>query len=183
MVRILNKKGVKAAAIHGNKSQNARQKALKSFKAGELKVLVATDIAARGIDISGLEHVVNYELPNIAETYVHRIGRTGRADASGASVSYVLLMSVSTLKALKSLSKHPFLLLKSTHSQLVLKKSGQIQRTGNLRSLDNALRAIKNRDLKLQGKTRAPPLTVDSAVKNDAQSAQEEVSLHKKAPL
>ncbi len=87
VVRILNKKGVKAAAIHGNKSQNARQKALKSFKDGSLKVLVATDIAARGIDISGLEYVINYELPNIAETYVHRIGRTGRADASGASVS------------------------------------------------------------------------------------------------
>jgi len=87
VVRILDKKGVKAAAIHGNKSQNARQKALKEFKEGSLNVLVATDIAARGIDISGLEYVVNYELPNIAETYVHRIGRTGRAEASGASVS------------------------------------------------------------------------------------------------
>ena len=87
VVRILGKKGVKAAAIHGNKSQNARQKALKEFKEGSLNVLVATDIAARGIDISGLEYVVNYELPNIAETYVHRIGRTGRAEASGASVS------------------------------------------------------------------------------------------------
>ena len=87
VVRILDKKGVKAAAIHGNKSQNARQKALKEFKEGSLNVLVATDNAARGIDISGLEYVVNYELPNIAETYVHRIGRTGRAEASGASVS------------------------------------------------------------------------------------------------
>ena len=88
VVRILQKGGVSAAAIHGNKSQNARQKALKSFKSGDIRVLIATDIAARGIDISGLEHVVNYELPNISETYVHRIGRTGRADASGSSVSF-----------------------------------------------------------------------------------------------
>ena len=116
VVRILNKKGVKAAAIHGNKSQNARQKALKSFKAGELKVLVATDIAARGIDISGLEHVVNYELPNIAETYVHRIGRTGRADASGASVSLCAADEREYLKGIEKLIKasiplveeHPF---------------------------------------------------------------------------
>lgn len=88
VVRILQKGGVSAAAIHGNKSQNARQKALQSFKSGDIRVLIATDIAARGIDISGLEHVVNYELPNISETYVHRIGRTGRADASGSSVSF-----------------------------------------------------------------------------------------------
>jgi ATP-dependent RNA helicase RhlE len=116
VVRILTKKGVKAAAIHGNKSQGARQKALKAFKAGELKVLVATDIAARGIDISGLEHVVNYELPNIAETYVHRIGRTGRADASGASVSLCSADEREYLKGIEKLIKasvplvedHPF---------------------------------------------------------------------------
>lgn len=116
VVRILTKKGVKAAAIHGNKSQGARQKALKAFKVGELKVLVATDIAARGIDISGLEHVVNYELPNIAETYVHRIGRTGRADASGASVSLCSADEREYLKGIEKLIKasvplvedHPF---------------------------------------------------------------------------
>ena len=88
VVRILNKKGIKAAAIHGNKSQNARQNALKAFKKGEVRILVATDIAARGIDISGLERVYNYDLPNVSETYVHRIGRTGRADASGQSISF-----------------------------------------------------------------------------------------------
>ena len=117
VVRILNKKGVKAAAIHGNKSQNARQKALKSFKEGSLKVLVATDIAARGIDISGLEYVVNYELPNIPETYVHRIGRTGRADASGASVSLCAADERAYLKDIEKLIKtsipliedHPFI--------------------------------------------------------------------------
>jgi len=105
VVRILNQKGVKAAAIHGNKSQNARQNALNAFKDGGLKVLIATDIAARGIDISGLEYVINYELPNIAETYVHRIGRTGRADASGASISFCAADERAYLKDIEKLIK------------------------------------------------------------------------------
>ncbi len=82
------KVGIKAEAIHGNKSQSARQNALSNFKRGITRVLVATDIAARGIDVDGLTHVINYELPNIPETYVHRIGRTGRAGASGVSYSF-----------------------------------------------------------------------------------------------
>ena len=77
-----------AAAIHGNKSQPARQKALGSFKQGKLKVLVATDIAARGIDVEELSLVINYDIPNVSETYVHRIGRTGRASASGIALSF-----------------------------------------------------------------------------------------------
>jgi ATP-dependent RNA helicase RhlE len=85
----LNKDGVEANAIHGNKSQGARTRALKSFKDGELRVLVATDIAARGLDIEALPHVVNYDLPHVAEDYVHRIGRTGRAGATGEAVSLV----------------------------------------------------------------------------------------------
>ena len=88
VVKVLNAHGVKAAAIHGNKSQNARQKALADFKDQTLRVLVATDIAARGIDIDELEHVINYEIPNIPETYVHRIGRTGRAGANGTAISF-----------------------------------------------------------------------------------------------
>lgn len=116
VVRILDKNGVSAAAIHGNKSQNARQKALKGFKDGTVRVLVATDIAARGIDISGLEHVVNYELPNIPETYVHRIGRTGRAEASGSSISFCAADERAYLKDIEKLIKasvplveeHPF---------------------------------------------------------------------------
>ena len=83
----LNDHGISAMAIHGNKSQTARTKALADFKRGELQVLVATDIAARGIDIDMLPHVVNFELPNVAEDYVHRIGRTGRAGASGEAIS------------------------------------------------------------------------------------------------
>src|SRR5690606_20029655 len=85
----LNKAGVGAAVIHGNKSQNARERALAAFKDGSARVLVATDIAARGIDIDGITHVVNYELPNVPESYVHRIGRTGRAGNSGMALSFV----------------------------------------------------------------------------------------------
>jgi ATP-dependent RNA helicase RhlE len=84
----LNKAGVDAAAIHGNKSQGARLRALAGFKSGELRVLVATDIASRGIDIDGVSHVFNYELPNIPESYVHRIGRTGRAGREGIAIAF-----------------------------------------------------------------------------------------------
>ena len=83
----LKKENIKAMAIHGNKAQNARQKALQQFKDGDIRVLVATDIAARGIDIDKLKYVINYDVPNIAETYVHRIGRSGRAGDEGVSIS------------------------------------------------------------------------------------------------
>ncbi len=88
LVKKLLKSGIHAAAIHGNKSQNARQKALDDFKSSKIRVLIATDIAARGIDIDELPHVINYELPNVPETYVHRIGRTGRAGYEGVAVSF-----------------------------------------------------------------------------------------------
>ncbi len=88
VARVLAKNGLVAEAIHGNKAQNARQRALNNFKAGSTRVLVATDIAARGIDVDDLACVVNYELPNVPETYVHRIGRTGRAGASGMAISF-----------------------------------------------------------------------------------------------
>jgi ATP-dependent RNA helicase RhlE len=88
VVRVLKKKNISAEAIHGNKAQNARQKALSSFKAQTTRVLVATDIAARGIDVDDLEYVINFEIPNISETYVHRIGRTGRAGAKGTAISF-----------------------------------------------------------------------------------------------
>ena len=84
----LEKAGITAAAIHGNKSQNQRQLALNNFKEGNIRVLVATDIAARGIDIDELSHVINYDLPDVAETYVHRIGRTGRAGSSGIAITF-----------------------------------------------------------------------------------------------
>lgn len=87
IARNLKKQKIETAAIHGDKAQNQRQRALRQFKAGEIRVLVATDIAARGIDIDKLKHVINYDIPNIAETYVHRIGRSGRAGEDGTAIS------------------------------------------------------------------------------------------------
>lgn len=100
----LTKSGIHAEAIHGNKSQNARQLALTNFKKGKTRVLVATDIAARGIDIDELSHVINYELPNIPETYVHRIGRTGRAGASGIALSFCEAEEIPYLKDIQKLT-------------------------------------------------------------------------------
>jgi len=99
----LGRAGVKAAAIHGNKSQNARQRALDAFRKNHLKVLVATDVAARGIDIDGVTHVFNYDLPNEPESYVHRIGRTGRAGAEGIAISFCTSDDRSDLRAIEKL--------------------------------------------------------------------------------
>ena len=101
----LNKDGITATAIHGNKSQGARTKALSEFKAGMKRVLVATDIAARGLDINQLPHVVNYELPNVAEDYVHRIGRTGRAGNEGEAMSLVCIDEQGLLRDIEHLIK------------------------------------------------------------------------------
>ncbi len=101
----LDKDGISSAAIHGNKSQNARTKALADFKKGEIRVLVATDIAARGIDIDQLPHVVNYELPNVSEDYVHRIGRTGRAGNKGEAISLVCVDEDEFLAGIEKLIK------------------------------------------------------------------------------
>ena len=117
IVRILSKSKIDAEAIHGNKSQNARQQALGNFKNGKIKVLVATDIAARGIDIDELSHVINHDLPNIPETYVHRIGRTGRAKASGKALSFCDLEERAYLRDIQKLigqkipvvEDHPFI--------------------------------------------------------------------------
>jgi ATP-dependent RNA helicase RhlE len=105
LVEQLTKDGISALAIHGNKSQSARTRALAEFKEGNLQVLVATDIAARGIDIDQLPHVVNYDLPNIPEDYVHRIGRTGRAGATGEAVSLVCVDEHDMLKDIEKLIK------------------------------------------------------------------------------
>jgi len=101
----LEKEGITSAAIHGNKSQGARTRALANFKEGSVQVLVATDIAARGIDIEQLPYVVNYELPNISEDYVHRIGRTGRAGSEGIAVSLVCVDELAYLKDIENLIK------------------------------------------------------------------------------
>jgi ATP-dependent RNA helicase RhlE len=133
VVKALAKANVMAEAIHGNKSQNHRQRALSNFKAGNTRVLVATDIAARGIDVEELTHVINYELPNEPETYVHRIGRTGRAGASGIALSFcedeerAYLQDIQKLirRQIDVVADHPY----STSAVApVLLSGGQIQR-------------------------------------------------------
>ncbi|MBL4607622.1 MAG: DEAD/DEAH box helicase, partial [Pseudomonadales bacterium] len=101
--RYLESEGIKTDAIHGNKSQGARTKALSEFKDGKTQVLVATDIAARGLDIDQLPQVVNFDLPNVAENYVHRIGRTGRAGASGQAISLVSADEITQLNDIERL--------------------------------------------------------------------------------
>lgn len=133
LVKHLVKAGIIAEAIHGNKSQNARQRALTNFKSKETKVLIATDIAARGIDIEQLSHVINYELPDVPETYVHRIGRTGRAGNSGVAISLVDPEEVKMLKEIEHLTKkdmkiiyeHPYVSIQSAIgvSQILDRKS------------------------------------------------------------
>ena len=103
VVRDLDRAGIASEAIHGNKSQNARERAIENFKTSKTHVLVATDIAARGLDIDDISHVVNYDLPNVPETYVHRIGRTARAGASGVAVSFCIPEERSHLKAIEQL--------------------------------------------------------------------------------
>ncbi len=117
IVKILEKASIKASAIHGNKSQGARQLALGNFKSGVTNILIATDIAARGIDVEELSHVINYDLPNVPEMYVHRIGRTGRAGASGIAFSFCdneekeYLRDIQKLirKEIPVVADHPFL--------------------------------------------------------------------------
>lgn len=116
VVKVLLAKGIKAEAIHGNKAQNARQRALTNFKSKETRVLVATDIAARGIDVDDLAYVINFEIPNIPETYVHRIGRTGRAGANGTALSFCEDEELTYLKDIQRLigkkipviNEHPY---------------------------------------------------------------------------
>ncbi|MDQ3072595.1 MAG: DEAD/DEAH box helicase [Bacteroidota bacterium] len=132
----LNRSGIQAEAIHGNKSQNARQAALSNFKRRKTRVLVATDIAARGIDVEELSHVINYELPNVPEIYVHRIGRTGRAGASGVALSFCDAEEKAYLKDIHKLiakiipviSEHPYPLKESTFAE-----SRPVQRSNSQR--------------------------------------------------
>lgn len=136
IVRKLRKSGITAEAIHGNKSQPARQNALKAFKSGKVKVLVATDIAARGIDIDLLELVINYDLPNEPETYVHRIGRTGRAGASGRAWSFCSTEEIPYLWDIQKLTgvmipvvdNHPYVM--EDVAALINPKSGKPNHAG-----------------------------------------------------
>ncbi len=104
-MKVLDKAGFAAAAIHGNKSQGQRERALAAFKSGDIKVLVATDVAARGLDIPDVKHVYNYELPNVPDAYVHRIGRTARAGKDGAAIAFCAPDEMEELKAIQKVMK------------------------------------------------------------------------------
>ena len=105
ITRVLEKAGIKCAAIHGNKSQNRRQEALGNFKSEKIRVLVATDIAARGIDVDDVSHVFNYDLPDVPETFVHRIGRTARAGKDGIAISFCSPDEEQDLRAIEKLTR------------------------------------------------------------------------------
>ncbi len=139
VVKDLVKENIKAEAIHGNKSQNARQRALSNFKEGKIRVLVATDIAARGIDVDLLSHVINYEIPEVPETYVHRIGRTGRAGASGTAMSFcddeemqdwrnILKLTAQKIPVVEG---HPWPMAASGQVQINLPKNKEVVRRPN----------------------------------------------------
>jgi len=144
IARGLSAEGIRAEAIHGNKSQNARQSALSNFKSRRTRVLVATDIAARGIDIDELTHVINHDLPNVPETYVHRIGRTGRAGASGIAISFCDAEEKADLRDIQKLinksipvvADHPYMMTHSSQpvQQQVQRSSFQKRSTGNNRN-------------------------------------------------
>jgi ATP-dependent RNA helicase RhlE len=148
VVKDLNRASITAEAIHGNKSQNARQRALGNFKSGATRVLVATDIAARGIDVDNLSHVINYELPNVPETYVHRIGRTGRAGANGTAFSFCDAEEKEYLRDIQKLinlsvpvtTDHPFVMSNtslSTFKPMPQKNMQRGQQSGNRRQFRN----------------------------------------------
>lgn len=138
IAKLLSKSGEKAQAIHGDKSQNARQKALSDFKARKIRFLVATDIAARGIDVDDLSHVINFEIPNIPETYVHRIGRTGRAGQSGIALSFCDNTEIPYLRDIQRLisqtipviDNHPFPMTDFTPQKPPAKQPRQATSTG-----------------------------------------------------
>jgi ATP-dependent RNA helicase RhlE len=144
VVKDLAKAGVGAEAIHGNKSQQARQRALTNFKNGRTRVLVATDIAARGIDVDDLTHVINYELPNIPETYVHRIGRTGRAGAMGIALSFCDSEEKEFLRDIHKLIKTAIPVI-SDHPWHVEMPKGVIPTAGNPNPNPNAPRPVVKR--------------------------------------
>ncbi|MCF8243005.1 MAG: DEAD/DEAH box helicase [Melioribacteraceae bacterium] len=145
VARKLNKAKIFAESIHGNKSQNARQRALNNFKAKQTRVLVATDIAARGIDIDELSHVINYEIPNIPETYVHRIGRTGRAGLGGTALSLCDTEERSYLKEINKLISKPIPVIEN-HPFVSNKKSEEINKPSEKSKPHAKLKSSKHVD-------------------------------------
>jgi ATP-dependent RNA helicase RhlE len=123
LMKNLDRAGFAAGSIHGNKSQGQRDRAIKSFKSGEIKVLVATDVAARGIDIDGVGYVYNFDMPNVAENYVHRIGRTARAGRSGKAIAFCAPAEMGELKAIEKIVKEPITVASGSPWQIAGEKA------------------------------------------------------------
>ena len=168
IVKKLAAAGIKAAALHGNKSQGQRQRILAEFKSGKTKVLIATDIAARGIDIDGITHVINYDLPNVADQYVHRIGRTARAGRSGLAVSFCSPDEAAYLKDIQKLIKQtlPVMPLPENFNKVVAEVSRlkPVKTAGNSHTPRNDPRREKKRKAGFRKKANAAQADIDSAV-------------------
>ncbi|MGE5259592.1 MAG: helicase-related protein, partial [Actinomycetota bacterium] len=145
----LKQSGIAADALHGNKAQNARVRALEAFRTGKVRVLVATDIAARGIDVPNISHVINYELPNEPESYVHRIGRTARAGAEGAALSFCDQSERPYLRAIEKLMRRNVTVVEHRLAEAASQAGVEIPR----RSCQRPAPAAKPRR---QGRTRSP---------------------------
>ena len=157
IARDLNAQGITAAAIHGNKSQTARVQALNDFKAGRVRVLVATDIAARGIDIDELSWVFNYNLPDVPETYVHRIGRTGRAGHSGTAISFCQFDEKAELKAIEKLLGRSIPVVEDHPFPMVNLEAPKRDKNGRIINAEDAEARQAARDRRRQRSRRNPP--------------------------
>ena len=200
IVRILGKAKINAKAIHGDKSQGARQLALNDFKERKLRVLIATDIAARGIDIDELSHVINYDLPNIPETYVHRIGRTGRAGMGGTAISFCdfdekeLLSDIEKLigKSIPEVKDHPYPLLKNYPAEKTTqpRRAPKEREAADTRSVSKAQgqknQGQKSQDQRVQGQKSQGQKSQDQRAqgqKSQGQKTQITDTLIQKAPV
>lgn len=195
IVRILGKANVNAKAIHGDKSQGARQLALNDFKERKLRVLIATDIAARGIDIDELSHVINYDLPNIPETYVHRIGRTGRAGLGGTAISFcdfdekALLADIEKLigKSIPEVKDHPYPLLKNYPAEKTTqpRRAPEPKEAGGKKAVSqgSVQQAVTQKSIKKNGPTQKTPVQKGSAQKTTATIASTQKTPVQKTPM
>jgi ATP-dependent RNA helicase RhlE len=174
IVKHLDRSGIRAAAIHGNKSQNVRQRTLAAFKSNRPPVLVATDIAARGLDISGVSHVINYELPEVPEVYVHRIGRTGRAGATGIATSFCSHDERGQLRQIEQLTRKP-LTIERDHPEYPQAKPSTHNDQANHNSRDSevghASRARQSRRGPKKSPAKAPHGQLASVGANSRQTA------------
>ncbi|MBD5780532.1 DEAD/DEAH box helicase [Pelagicoccus sp. NFK12] len=152
LAKQLNSDGITAAAIHGNKSQGARERALEDFKTNYIRVLVATDIAARGIDIADLPHVVNFELPNVPEDYVHRIGRTGRAGKKGKAISLVSADEEAYLVSIEKLLKREITLLELSPQGVIGREARRIANPQKPKKQQQVSRGPRQQDGRQEGK-------------------------------